>query len=81
LERSHELRFSRLDLTDVNALPPVPPLVEGVTVATFAEIGPESVYILYAAASLDEPADMTEDAIPYERVLAEHGIRRPYGSW
>jgi len=66
LKRTRELRFLRLDLTDVDALPPLPPLSDGVTVATFAEIGPEAVYVIDAAASLDEPGDVTDDAIRYE---------------
>jgi GNAT superfamily N-acetyltransferase len=71
-ERTRELRFLRLDLTDVDALPPIPPLSEGVTVATFAEIGPEAIYIVDAAASLDEPGDVTADAIRYEPWFTRH---------
>jgi GNAT superfamily N-acetyltransferase len=70
-EPTRDVRFSHLDLTDVDALPPIPPLPPGVTVATFAEIGPEALYPLGAAASLDEPGDITADAVTYEAWLAD----------
>ena len=65
-ERTHELRFLRLDLTDVAALPPIPPLSDGVTGGYFRRDRPEAIYIVDAASSLDEPGDVTADAIRYE---------------
>jgi GNAT superfamily N-acetyltransferase len=69
--RSHELRYSKLDLTDLGALPPTPPLPDGVTVATFAETGPEALYPVDAATVLDEPGDVTSDAVSYEDWLTD----------
>jgi GNAT superfamily N-acetyltransferase len=70
-ERTHEIRFSRLDLTDVGRLPPMPPMPDGVTVQSFAEAGPEAAHALDAEATLDEPGDMTFDSIGYDEWLTD----------
>lgn len=74
--RGHEARFSRLDLTDTGALPPVPPTAEGVSVASYAEVGPRPVYAVDAAAMRDEPGDVSHDSVPYEEWL-DDVWRRP----
>jgi GNAT superfamily N-acetyltransferase len=65
-ERSHEIRFSRLDLSDVDRLPPVPVMPDGVTVRSFAEVGPEAAHALDAETTVDEPGDMTLDSVGYD---------------
>jgi RimJ/RimL family protein N-acetyltransferase len=70
-ERRHEIRFSRLDLSDPDALPPAPDLPDGVTVASFAEVGPEAVHRVDAEATADEPGDVTYDAIGYDEWLTD----------
>lgn len=64
-ERTHRARFSRLDLTDLDALRPVPPAPSGVSVASYAQVGPEAVYAVDAAAMRDEPGDVVTDAVSY----------------
>jgi GNAT superfamily N-acetyltransferase len=64
--RGHQGRFSRLDLTDAGALPPVPAMPEGVSLATYAEVGPQGVYSVDTAAMVDEPGDVPHDAVPYD---------------
>jgi len=71
LTRSHEERYSRLDLTDPGALPPVPPLPAGVRTASAAEVGPEAVYPVDAAAIADEPGDVRADRVPFDEWLLE----------
>jgi GNAT superfamily N-acetyltransferase len=66
-ERTRQARFSLLDLTDVGALPAAPPTPDGVTVATFADVGPEVVFSIDTEASLDEPGDIPMDAIAYDQ--------------
>jgi GNAT superfamily N-acetyltransferase len=70
-DRTREVRFSRLDLTDPGALPPAPLAPHAVTVATFADVGPEAVYSIDAEASLDEPGDMPIDAVGYDQWLLD----------
>jgi GNAT superfamily N-acetyltransferase len=65
-ERSHEIRFSRLDLSDLEKLPPVPTMPDGVTVTSFAEAGPEAAHALDAETTVDEPGDMTLDSVAYD---------------
>ena len=71
LTRSHEERYSRLDLTDPGTLPPVPSLPAGARTVAAGEVGPEAVYPLDAAAIADEPGDVQADQVPYEEWLAE----------
>lgn len=70
-ERTHEIRFSRLDLSDLDRLPPVPAMPDGVTVRSFSEAGPEAAHALDAETTLDEPGDMTYDSIGYDGWLTE----------
>jgi GNAT superfamily N-acetyltransferase len=70
-ERTHEIRFSRLDLSDLEKLPPVPAMPDAVTVKSFAEAGPEAAHALDAETTLDEPGDMTFDQIGYDGWLTE----------
>jgi GNAT superfamily N-acetyltransferase len=70
-ERTHEIRFSRLDLSDPDRLPPVPPMPAGVTVVSFAEAGPEAAHALDAETTVDEPGDMTLDSVTYDHWYAE----------
>jgi GNAT superfamily N-acetyltransferase len=69
--RSHEIRFSSLDLNDPGILPPVPMLPVGARVASAAESGPEAVYPVDAAAIADEPGDVPSDQVPYDQWLAD----------
>ncbi|WP_027340931.1 GNAT family N-acetyltransferase [Hamadaea tsunoensis] len=68
-ERTHELRFSRLDLT--GELPPMPALPDGVTVASAAEVGPRGVFAVDSVAMEDEPDDITTDAVAYDDWIRE----------
>jgi GNAT superfamily N-acetyltransferase len=70
-ERRHEIRFSRLDLSNPDALPPVPTLPDGVTVASFTDVGPEAVHRVDAETTADEPGDITLDAVGYDDWLTE----------
>jgi GNAT superfamily N-acetyltransferase len=63
-ERTHELRFSRLDV--LGPLPPMPPLPSGVTVASAREVGPEGVYSVDVVAIMDEPNDVPADSVSYD---------------
>ncbi|MBB5874542.1 GNAT superfamily N-acetyltransferase [Allocatelliglobosispora scoriae] len=56
-------RYSELR---TGSLPPMPPIPAGVELRSIAEVGPEAVYALDMAASIDEPGDMTYDGLPYE---------------
>jgi GNAT superfamily N-acetyltransferase len=58
--------FSRLDLSDPTKLPPAPRLPDGVTLASYVEIGPRPVYEIDAATMVDEPSDIPIDAVPYQ---------------
>jgi GNAT superfamily N-acetyltransferase len=69
--RGHQARFSRLDLTGTGALPPIPPMPEGVSVATYAQVGAQAVYAVDAAALCDEPGDVSHDAVPYGEWLSD----------
>ena len=71
-ERTHELRFSRLDLSNPDALPPVPPMPAGVTVTSYTEVGPRVAYEMDVETIVDEPGEMTIDSIPYEEWEAGH---------
>jgi GNAT superfamily N-acetyltransferase len=57
---------------DTSHLPPMPPVPPGVTLVSIAEAGPEVVYAIDMAASVDEPGDMTYDGIPYDIWLARY---------
>jgi GNAT superfamily N-acetyltransferase len=70
-ERTHEIRFSRLDLSDLDRLPPVPAMADGLTVQSFAEAGPEAAHALDAETTLDEPGDVTLDSVGYDDWLTE----------
>lgn len=65
--RTEEIRYSRLDLTA--ALPPAPDPAAGVTLARFDTIRPEALYAVDAEATLDEPNEVSIDAIPYDEWL------------
>jgi GNAT superfamily N-acetyltransferase len=69
--RSHELRFSWLDLTDPDILPPVPTLPHGARTASAAELGPEAVYPVDVAAIADEPGDVQSDQVPYDEWVTD----------
>jgi GNAT superfamily N-acetyltransferase len=69
--RSHEERYSRLDLTDPGTLPPVPALPAGARIASAGEVGPAAVYLVDAVAIADEPGEVHADRVPYEDWLAE----------
>jgi GNAT superfamily N-acetyltransferase len=71
LAHTRDMRYSRLDLTDVGALPDAPPAPAGVTVASWAEVGPTVAYQLDAAAAADEPNDVPVDAVAYDEWVAE----------
>jgi GNAT superfamily N-acetyltransferase len=71
LTHTRDMRFSRLDLTNVDALPDAPPLPAGATIATWAEAGPTAVHQVDAAATADEPNDVPIDAMPYDGWLTE----------
>ena len=70
-QATHEIRFSRLDLTDIGALPPMPTMPAAVRVASFAETGPEPVYPVDAASVVDEPGDVIADAVSYDQWLTD----------
>jgi GNAT superfamily N-acetyltransferase len=74
--RGHQARFSRLDLTDAGALPPIPSYANDVSLASYAEIGPDGVYPVDSVAMRDEPGDVTHDAVPYGEWL-DDVWRRP----
>lgn len=65
--RTHELRHSSLDLTA--PLPPTPAMADGVTVASFREAGPETVFAVLVATVVDEPGDVRADALDYAEWL------------
>ncbi|TCC52107.1 GNAT family N-acetyltransferase [Kribbella pittospori] len=71
LTHTRDLRFSRLDLTDIDALPEAPPMPDGATIASWAEVGPVGVHHVTAAATADEPNDIAVDAMPYGEWLAD----------
>jgi GNAT superfamily N-acetyltransferase len=62
-------RYARLDTAH---LPPVPPMPSGVTAVSLREAGPQAVYDLDQAASVDEPGDMSFDGVPYDTWLARY---------
>ncbi|GAA2377995.1 N-acetyltransferase [Catellatospora methionotrophica] len=62
-------RYARLDTAQ---LPPPLPLPPGVTTLSLREAGPQTVYDLDQAASVDEPGDMSFDGIPYDTWLARY---------
>lgn len=62
-------RYASLDTAK---LPPMPELPPGVSVVSLAEAGPQAVYDLDSAASVDEPGDMSFDGIPYDTWLARY---------
>ncbi|NUT21031.1 MAG: GNAT family N-acetyltransferase [Hamadaea sp.] len=70
-ERTGELRYSKLDLTDVSNLPPVPELPDGVVLVSAREAGPEQLYAVDAATVVDEPGETAMDAVPYDDWYAE----------
>jgi RimJ/RimL family protein N-acetyltransferase len=65
-KQTFELRYSKLDLTDVAALPPAPPLPAGATLASFIEAGPEGVFAVDSESVLDEPGDVSFDSVSYD---------------
>lgn len=65
-ERTFELRYSKLDLTDLAALPPVPDLAPGVTVTPFSKVEPEAVFSVDAASVVDEPGNTAADDLDYD---------------
>ncbi|MEV6968183.1 GNAT family N-acetyltransferase [Hamadaea sp. NPDC051192] len=69
--RTAELRYSKLDLTDVAKLPPVPATPDGVALVSAREAGPEALYSVDAATVVDEPGDTAMDAVSYEDWYAE----------
>jgi len=71
LTHTRDLRFSRLDLTDLDALPELPPMPAGACVAPWTEVGPAAVHHVCAAATADEPNDVAVDAMPYDEWVAE----------
>ncbi|MGA8117506.1 MAG: GNAT family N-acetyltransferase [Actinocatenispora sp.] len=71
LTHTRDLRFSWLDLTDLDALPEAPPLPAGVTIAPWAEVGSAAVHFVDAAATTDEPNDVTVDAMSYDEWVTE----------
>lgn len=62
-------RYAQLDTAQ---LPPVPPLPSGVTTISLREAGPQTVYDLDQAASVDEPGDMSFDGVPYDTWLGRY---------
>ncbi len=71
LAHTRDMRYSWLDLSDLAALPDIPPMPTGVTVASWAEVGPTAVHFVDAAATTDEPNDVPVDAMPYDEWFAE----------
>jgi len=71
LERSHEVRYSRLDLHDPDRLPPVPALPAGARTTSAREVGPERVFPIEQVAIADEPSEVVADQVPYEEWLAD----------
>jgi GNAT superfamily N-acetyltransferase len=69
--RTHEARFSRLELTGPAALPDLPAPAAGVSLVSWARVGPRGVYDVDAATMRDEPGDVAIDAVPYEEWLQE----------
>ncbi|MCP2327794.1 GNAT superfamily N-acetyltransferase [Hamadaea flava] len=69
--RTAELRYSKLDLTDVAKLPPAPATPDGVALVSAREAGPEALYSVDAATVVDEPGDTAMDAVSYEDWYAE----------
>jgi GNAT superfamily N-acetyltransferase len=62
-------RYSKLD---TRHLPSMPEMPSGVKLVSLAEAGPEVVYALDEAASIDEPGDMTYDGTPYDLWTARY---------
>lgn len=62
-------RYSKVD---TRRLPPMPDAPAGVTLISLAEAGPEVVYAIDMAASVDEPGDVTYDGIPYDIWFARY---------
>jgi GNAT superfamily N-acetyltransferase len=62
-------RYAKLD---TSVLPPMPALPPGVTVCSLAEAGPQTVYDLDQAASVDEPGDMSFDGVPFDLWMARY---------
>jgi GNAT superfamily N-acetyltransferase len=62
-------RYSKVD---TRSIPPMPRLPAGVELVDLTEAGPEAVYALDMAASVDEPGDMSFDGIPYDMWLARY---------
>jgi GNAT superfamily N-acetyltransferase len=52
--------------TELRSLPPQPPTPPGITLVSAAEAGPELMYAVDTAATLDEPSDSPSDAIDYD---------------
>ncbi|MEV0839257.1 GNAT family N-acetyltransferase [Actinocatenispora sera] len=71
LTHTRDLRFSRLDLVDIDALPEAPPLPAGAALASWAEVEPTAVHQVEAAATADEPNEVAVDAMPYDEWLTE----------
>jgi GNAT superfamily N-acetyltransferase len=69
--RGNEQRYSRLDLTDPDALPPVPTLPAKAGTRSAAEVGPEAVYLVDAVAIADQPGEVRADRVPYQEWLAD----------
>jgi GNAT superfamily N-acetyltransferase len=65
---NREMHYASLDL---RALPPQPPVPRDVRLLSAAEVGPELMYDADAAATLDEPSDVSADAIDYDDWLHE----------
>jgi GNAT superfamily N-acetyltransferase len=62
-------RYSKVDTSALPAVPQTPP---GATLASFAEAGPELVYALDMAGSIDEPGDISYDGLPYDVWLSRN---------
>lgn len=65
-EQNRELHYVS---TDLSSLPPQPPTPPGITLVSVAEAGPELMYAVDTAATLDEPSDSPSDAIEYDEWL------------
>lgn len=62
-------RYSKVDPRQLPPMPAVPP---GVTLISLDEAGPEVVYAVDMAGSVDEPGDVTYDGIPYDVWFARY---------
>lgn len=62
-------RYSKVD---TRHLPPMPEIPPGVTLVSLIEAGPEVVYAIDMAASVDEPGDISYDGIPYDIWFARY---------